>query len=165
MSDDVPMGEGAPDSGNPGGKAAGRGGGAPAGHRSVSHTADCIVEAWGPDRASCLREALAGMVEEFAEIPDAAATRVLPLGADRSSAQDALVALLEDVIYAMDVLSVVPVAFHLEETEEGGVAGHMEAVPAGEARIVGPVPKAVSYHELSMDREGDSWRCHVLLDV
>lgn len=131
----------------------------------MPHTADCIIEAWGPDRPSCLAEALVGLVESFADISaDASTTRVLPLSAPPGG-EDALVTLLEDVIFALDVFSVVPVHVHLEETEEGGVAGDMEVVPVAAVHPTGPVPKGVSYHGLSIGPSTDGWRCHVLVDV
>jgi len=139
--------------------------GAAVGHRLVPHTADCIIEAWGSDRSSCLTEALYALVEEFAEVPDAAASRLMPLATELRGAEDALVSLFEDVIYALDVFSVVPVRFHLAETESGGVAGDMEVVPVDQAVLVGPVPKAVSYHDLSMIPREGGWWCHVLVDV
>ncbi len=88
----------------------------PAGHRLLPHTADCIIEAWGPDRAACLTEALMGLVEGFAEVADACATQVVPLRAGPGSAKDELVAVFEQVIFSVDVFSVVPVRFHLGET-------------------------------------------------
>lgn len=136
-----------------------------AGHRLLPHTADCIIEAWGPDRASCLTEALSALVEAFVEVPDVETTRLLPLVAPPGGSEDALVSLMEEVIYALDVFSVVPVRLHLAETEGGGIAGDMEVVPADQAEVVGPAPKAVSYHELSMIPFEGGWRCHVLVDV
>lgn len=132
------------------------------GHRLLPHTADCAIEAWGPDRASCLTEALCGLMEEFVELPDAAAPRVLPLAA-AGGAEDALVSLFEGVIDAINVFSVVPVRFHLSETEDGGVAGDMEVVPVDQVVFVGPMPKAVSYRGLSMGTHDGGWRCHVLV--
>jgi protein archease len=41
----------------------------------------------------------------------------------------------------------------------------MDVVPADEVEVVGPVPKAVSYHELSMTPVEGGWRCRVLIDV
>lgn len=134
-------------------------------HRLLPHTADCIIEACGPDRASCLAQALEGLVQCFAEVPDAAAARPLPLGAAPGGAEDVLVALFEDVIFAMDVFGVVPVRFHLAETEEGGIAGDMEVVKSEQADIVGPVPKGVSYHGLEVGPVEGGWRCRVLVDV
>jgi SHS2 domain-containing protein len=135
------------------------------GHRALPHTADCIVEGWGPDRASCVIEALVAMVESFAKVSDAAATRSLPLAAGPGGPDDDLLDLLEEVISTVDVLDVVPVRFHLAETEDGGIAGDMEVVPGGSVEVLGPVPKGVSYHDLSCAPVEGGWRCHVLLDV
>jgi len=137
-----------------------------AGHRLVPHTADRIIEAWGPDRASCLAEALTGMVESFArpkgtEEPG----RVLPLSAPPGRPEDTLVALAEQVIYALDVFEAVPVGFRLEETEAGGMAGTMDVVPTQAVEVLGAPPKAVSYHELFMEPTEDGWRCRMLVDV
>lgn len=135
------------------------------GHRLLAHTADSAIEAWGPDRVTCLTEAMAALVEVFAESPDPAATRLLPVSVEADSDPDVLVLLLEEVIYIVDVVGVVPVRFHLAETENGGVAGDMEVVDAGEVALVGPVPKGVSYHGLEIGRGDEGWRCRVVVDV
>jgi archease protein family (MTH1598/TM1083) len=83
-----------------------------AGHCLLAHTADCIIEAWGPDRSSCLVQALLGLVESFAEVPDVPATRLVPFAVAPEGPEDTLISLFEDVIYALDVFSVVPVRFH-----------------------------------------------------
>jgi len=135
------------------------------GHRLLPHTADSVIEAWGPDRPACLVEAMEALVDIFAEPGDAAVTRTLPLSAEAGPSADALVSLLEEVIYVTEVLGVVPVRFHLADTEDGGVAGDMEVVDARQVELVGPVPKAVSYHGLDMAEHDGLWRCHVLVDV
>jgi len=135
------------------------------GHRLLPHTADSVVEAWGPDRPACLVEAMEALVDIFAEPGDAVVTRTLPLSAEAASSADVLVSLLEEVIYVTEVLGVVPVRFHLADTEEGGVAGDMEVVEAAQVELVGPVPKAVSYHGLDIAEHDGTWRCRVLVDV
>jgi len=135
------------------------------GHRLLPHTADSVVEAWGPDRPACLVEAMEALVDIFAEPGDAAVTRTLPLSAEAASSADVLVSLLEEVIYVTEVLGVVPVRFHLADTEDGGVAGDMEVVEAAQVELVGPVPKAVSYHGLDIAEHDGTWRCRVLVDV
>jgi len=136
-----------------------------AGHRVVPRTSDCVIEAWGPDAAACVSEALEALVEGFAEVLDTPSSRVLPLAAAPGGAEDGLVALLEDVIYTVDVFSVVPVRFHLALSEGGAIAGDMEVVPLDQVVIVGPMPRAVSYHELSMTARPGGWRCRVLIEV
>ena len=46
--------------------------------------------------------------------------------------------LLEEVVYVVDALGVVPVRYHLVEAEVGNFAGDMEEVPTSEVELVGP---------------------------
>lgn len=135
------------------------------GHRLSPHTADCVIEAWGPDRAACMAEALVALVEEFACVHEAPTVEVLPVSVEPGPPDDQLVSLLEEVIYTLDVFALLPVRAHLGETEDGGIAGDMEVVPVEHATLIGPVPKAVSYHELSVVKEERGWRCRALIDV
>ena len=135
------------------------------GHRLAPHTADCVVEAWAPELVPCLAEAMAGLVAVFAEPVETATTRTVPVSAGPGPGSDLLVSLLEEVIYVTDVLGVVPVRFHLAETEDGGVAGDMEVVEAGDAVLVGPVPKVLSYNSLELSEHDGTWRCRVVVDV
>jgi SHS2 domain-containing protein len=136
------------------------------GHRLAPHTADCILEAWGEDRTSCLAEAMTALVEVFAEVHgDDAATRTLPLAAEPGPDADVLVALLEEVIYVADVFGAVPVRFHVIEAEDGGIAGDMVVVTGRQVELVGPVPKGVSYHDLEVGEHEGRWTCRAVVDV
>lgn len=146
----------------PGGESSGDTG---AGRRLLPHVAGYVVEAWGPDLASCATQALQALVEGFAAVPDVPVTQLVPLEAQPSGAEDMLVSLLEDVIDGFDVFSVVPVRFHLVETEDGGIAGDMEVVPAEGVDLIGPVPKGVSHHTLSMAAFEGGRRCRVLIEL
>ena len=112
-----------------------------AGHRSVPHTADCMIEAWGPDRASCLREALRGLVEGFAEVPDEAASSLLPLCTELRGAEDQLVSLFEEVIYALDVFSVVPVGSTSQRPRVAGLPGTWRSSRLIRSGSLGPFPR------------------------
>ncbi len=135
------------------------------GHRLSPHTADCIVEAWGPDRSVCFGEAMEGLVEVFASINDHPSTLTIPVSVGSGDDDEVLVALLEEVIYVVDALGLVPVRVQLTELEDGGVSGGMEVVSASDVELIGPVPKAVSYYGLRIGKEGPLWRCRVLIDV
>jgi hypothetical protein len=94
----------------------------------------------------------------FANAPDAPVTSLVPLGT--SPPEDALAAILGEVIDVIDVCTVVPVRFHLAETEDGGIAGDMEVVDARDAQITGRAPIGLSVHELFLEPFGGGWRCH-----
>lgn len=135
-----------------------------AGHTSLADGAARVIEAWGPDAATCLTEALIALVEGFAEIGDAPATRVLPISVAEGP-EDALTSLIEEIIDAMETFSVVPVRFHLTDAEDGGFAGDMEVVPVRDVTLVRPLPTAVSFQGLSVIGDDRGWRCHVRVDV
>ncbi len=137
-----------------------------AGHRVAPHTADAIVEAWGPTRVLCLEQAVAGLVELFADLPDAVVTEPVPLAVEADRDEELLVLLLEEVLYQLEVLGVVPVQVALEETERGGVAGYAHVVPVGTVEEVGAVPKAIARHQLTFAPDDVGvWHARVTVDV
>ena len=72
------------------------------GHRSVPHTADLRIEAWGPTREDCIAEAVRGLVESFADISETTHQRVIEHHLDAGSDADLLAAAVEEVIYHLD---------------------------------------------------------------
>lgn len=135
------------------------------GHCFAPHTADCVIEAWGPDRATCIAEAMTALVELFADCGATSVDRAVAVSAGPAPDVDLLVSLLEEVIYALDALESVPVHVHLAEASDGRVVGIMQVADAARVTQVGPVPKAVSYHGLEMVRADSGWRCRALVDV
>lgn len=134
------------------------------GHRLGPHTADCMIEAWGPDRPTCLVEAMTALVQLFADPVGATPTRSVPLSLPAGRDPDLLVSALEEVIYLTD-LGTVPVGIRLADDGSGGVTGHLDVVDARQVVLVGPIPKAVSYHRLEMVEERDGWHCRAIVDV
>jgi SHS2 domain-containing protein len=134
------------------------------GHGSVPHTADVRIEAWAPTRERCVAEAVAGMVDTFADVSGIAPTGTADLRVERESDEDLLVAVLDEVIYLLDTRDLLPVATEVTAVGVGlavrfATAG-IEGVP-----VVGAVPKAVSLHELRLERRSGGWWCAVTLDV
>lgn len=144
------------------GPAAAGGGG---GHRLRPHTADCIVEAWGPDRARCLAEAVLGLVAVFADVRGAGAAHPVAVSVPAGDDDEVLVRLLEYVIYLVDGFGEVPVTCRLADRADGGVEGRLEVVAAGQVELVGAVPKGVSRSGLRIDGSEGRWRCRAVVDV
>lgn len=137
---------------------------AASGHRAVPHTADLRIEAWAPNLEQCLAETVRGMVGSFVDVSGAAevAVREVPLPSGDPAGQ--LVALLDEVIYRMDVDGHLPRRVSVEPGRDGFVAG-LAMVDAEALPTFGAVPKAVALHELSVAENGGGWRCSVTLDV
>lgn len=134
-------------------------------HRTVPHTADLIIEAWAPGRAACLEETAEGLVEAFCDTGQVSATRSVPVAVDADNDVDLLVQFLEEIVYLVEVLGIVPVSASVEDTEDGGLAGFFEVAPVSEVEATGAVPKGVSHSDLQFSCEGGQWFCHAVVDV
>jgi SHS2 domain-containing protein len=136
------------------------------GHRSVPHTADLRIEAWGPTREDCLTEAVCGLVDSFAAVRSLRARDHLTLHPTAGSDEDLLVAVLDEVIYRLDADGQVPVSVDVRRAPEAGVLVCFALAPVAEAEITGAAPKAVSLHELRCGPDAAGrWSCSVTVDV
>lgn len=123
-----------------------------------------MIDAWAPDRPTCVAEALQALVEGYAEVDDPPAVTTLPIASLEDGGEDALADLVEEVLQRIDVLSVVPVRFHLAETDDGGLAGDMEVVPSAHATFLGRPPTGLRPRHGALRRAGRRWWCHLRLD-
>jgi SHS2 domain-containing protein len=134
------------------------------GHRARDHTADEIVEAWGPTRAACLEEVALGFVELVA-VPDPdAVIHHHELTIEASGPTEALLDLLEELVFLLDAEGAVPARVRLED-RGASVAVHLDLVDLAHADVVGPAPKGVSHSGLALRRRGDGWWARAIIDV
>ncbi|NDU74859.1 archease [Actinomadura sp. DSM 109109] len=135
------------------------------GHRSVPHPADLRIEAWGPTRERCVAEAVAGLVESFADVsgvrPSGTARVDVPPGPDT----DQLAAVLDEVIYRLDAGGEVVLDAGIAAAQDGGLTARLTTGDAAEAVETGAAPKAVSLHALRFGRDDRGWSCAVTIDV
>ena len=134
------------------------------GHRPLAHTADQIVEAWGPTREACLEEAALGLVETFAQ-PHGVGwcdhTEVVLTGSD----EDLLVGLLEEIIYRLDTDRGVPVRVRVRPRGDR-VRVDLWLTERGRLAELGVAPKGVAYSQLQIGPDAAGlWRCRVTIDV
>lgn len=134
------------------------------GHAVQPHTADAVIEAWGPTAAACYEEAVAAFVDVFADTGGAPeglseAFEVGPGGPD-----DLLVLLLEEVLFDAEARGHVPIVTTVD-VHRNHLVGTFATVPIEELDIIGSVPTGVSYSELEFGRAEVGWRCRATVDV
>ena len=136
------------------------------GHRTVPHTADLRVEAWAPTREACLAEAVRGLVGSFAVVAGAAPHRTAGRHMSASSAEDLLVAVVDEVIYWLDAEGEIPVSVMVRQAGDDGVDLTLSLADVTAVEIIGAAPKAASLHDLrcAPDPAGQ-WSCSVTIDV
>lgn len=136
------------------------------GHRIVAHTADVILQAWGPDLATCCEEAVAALVDVYldAVTPDAV-TRSRTVTVDAVTPADRLLALLEEIIFVLDTSPLVPIGATVR-TDGDELTADLALADPSAVEPAGAVPKAVSRSGLELERGADGTvRCSVLVDV
>ena len=109
--------------------------------------------------------ALARIVIDTTTAPPPTAS--MPVTLPPATDIDLLVSLLEEVIYAVDVLGVLALDAHLAvDPEHGALTGHLDAAPLAALTQTGCAPKAITRHGLrfALDDDG-AWHCLVTVDV
>lgn len=134
------------------------------GHGVLPHTADVILEAWGPDLASCCEEAVAALADVYVDgWADAVEHRSVHLGA--GSEESLLLELLDEVIFTLDTAEAVPVRAEVTLADDAGLDVVLSLANRRAVTPTGSVPKAVSRSELVVDARATGVRCRFLVDV
>ena len=147
------------------------------GHRVLPHTADVILQAWGPDLSTCLEDAVAALVGTYLEDTLGSPAADQPLMTARSSAAERhlslppapaeswLLSLLDEVIFTLDTEEGVPARATVVSNATGGLDVTIALARRDEVVPTGAVPKAVSRSELEIVVWPDRACCQFLVDV
>lgn len=137
----------------------------PSGRRVRMRDTSCFIDAWGPDLPTCLAEAVRALADDLTEVADEPVVQVMPLAAAGGDALDELHQLLQQVLDALTVLSVVPVGVHLAATGDGGLAGDMEVVPLARHRPRHLLPQRLDPASSAVARLPGGWHCRARVDA
>lgn len=136
-----------------------------AGHGVLPHTADNIISAWGPTRDRCIAEAVAALVDSFADTAAAPARRLRSFAVPAGSDEAVLVAVLDEVLFVLDVHGYVPIATSLAAVARNRIDVTFTVTGTDDVEIIGSLPKGISFSDLEFGRHKGSWQCAVTVDV
>jgi SHS2 domain-containing protein len=131
----------------------------------VPHTADVVLEAWGPDLASCCEEAVDALVSIYLSRVGDPATGTRELRLPPTNAESLLVDLLEEVIFTLDTADAVPVRAEVRSAPDGSLDVNLQLADLENLEESGPVPKAISRSGLVVTTEATGVYCRFLVDV
>jgi SHS2 domain-containing protein len=134
------------------------------GHRTLPHTADLRIEAWAPTREACITETVAGLVGSFADTTGAVPVQAVTTDLATATDEDALVAVLDEVIYRLDTEHAVPLTVDLEPRRTG-VCVRLQLAAVDAVELTGAIPKAVTLHRLHLAQGPHGWSSAVTVDV
>ncbi|EFE65441.1 MULTISPECIES: archease [Streptomyces] len=133
------------------------------GHRTVPQEDDVRIEVWAESRESCLAEAVAAVVECFADVSGVRPTGVGRIRLDEASDDDLLAALLDEILHRLRVHGQVPVDVEADEAE-GGLDVRLAVAGLADVRVTGALPTAVAWEELRIGPGPYGWSCAVTVD-
>jgi SHS2 domain-containing protein len=135
------------------------------GHRALPHTADVILEAWAPTLEGCIAEAVAALVGSFVDTVHTHECAAHPFRIPVTTTEAALVTVLEEALYVLDMAGQVPLSTTIADVGAGTVQGSFALADVSDRDLRGSVPKGISLSGLRLGREGELWRCRFTVDV
>jgi SHS2 domain-containing protein len=139
--------------------------GLPAGVRIVEHTADTGIEAEASTLEQCFARAAAGMFACFTR-GGGEDEQTLDVEVRADGLEELLVAWLEELLYQAEVAGLVLHTFEVIEVGRTSLRARVRGRRLrGDDEPAGSVVKAVTRHELAVERVGERWRARVLFDV
>jgi SHS2 domain-containing protein len=135
-------------------------------HELFEHTADLGLRAIAPDlntlfaeMAACL---VSAMVEEPATVQPAQEVQIEVQGADRDYL---LFDWLKELLLRFETDQILFAAFEVK-VSDGGLSGTARGEPYDPARhVLAHEVKAITYHELKVEKTADGWLAEVIVDI
>jgi len=132
----------------------------------LEHTADKGVIGYGDTLEAALENTAYGMFSLMAELPRYTATEERPVEVSGGDDISVLKAWLEELVFIFEVDRFLPVEFHVVELTNGKLRGRIRGRPFGpDIEWLGPQVKAVTYHEMKVEKIDDRYRVQAIVDV
>lgn len=134
--------------------------------RVLEHTADVGFEAWGATREEVFANAARALEDLTVDLASIEPRREVPIEVEGEDAPSLLVNWLSQILYLFDAEGWVFREFDVRRLEDQ----RLEAVAQGESfdrarHAVKLQVKAITYHQLALDRTAEGWRARVYVDI
>lgn len=125
-----------------------------------------MLEVEAADLAGCLAAAVEGVADALADVPADAPRRRAGVDVAGPEPDALLLGVLDEVVARLDIDGELGVTLLDPIVEGGRLRGSLDLVPLSAVEVTGMVPKAVTWHGLTLDQDSDGrWRGRVMLDL
>ncbi|RLG78118.1 MAG: archease [Thermoprotei archaeon] len=140
------------------------------GFRYREHTADVIIEAWGPTLEAAFEEAAKAMFTLITDIEKVEPREEFSIEVKGFDLENLLYQWLEELLYYHDSQNLVFSKFQVMEISRVGEDYLLKAKVYGEKfdrkkHIPGTVVKAVTYAEMRVENRNGKWFVSAVLDI
>ena len=136
------------------------------GFRILDHTADVALEACGADLAELFGNAARGMFSIIVSLETVQLTKQFSLEVTADNLEDLLVSWLGELLYLFSAKQMVFSRFEVAEIDDHHLLAEAHGEPIDQSRhILYTEVKAVTYHDLKVQKLDQGWIARVLFDV
>jgi SHS2 domain-containing protein len=135
-------------------------------HRLLEHTADMGIEASGETLEDLFAQAAYGLLEIIAGTPEALCREEMIVTVEGGDAEELLVNWLNEILYLFEIKRFFPLDFEIEEVRGNHLLARVRGEPFDPQRH--PVErevKAVTYHQLRVEKTDGLWHARVYVDL
>ena len=129
----------------------------------VEHTADVGVAARGDTLEEAFRQTALGMLDIMGAYVSGPGEDVRIEVAARDEPA-LLVEWLSEILYLHESSDAVVTRISVDDVSEGRARGSVTLAPRA-TQLEGTAVKAITYHQLEVERDDDDWRIRVFLDI
>lgn len=134
-------------------------------YEPLDHTADTGIIAYGVTPHELFENAGWGMFDLMFDLTGIDPQRDLPVIAAGDSIEDLLVNWLSELLFHAETNDLALCYFTVDRLEDGGVQGSAGGVDVYALELRGPPIKAVTYHDLAVVENPDTWWARIVFDV
>jgi SHS2 domain-containing protein len=126
---------------------------------------DLAIAVSGPDPAACCAAAVQGLAASFTRADPEVARQLVPVEVEGDTPADLLAGVMEEAIVRLDARGEVALDLTDVAIEGRRLRGRFEVAALGDVDVTDAVPKAVTWHDLRLERTPDGWAGHVVVDL
>jgi SHS2 domain-containing protein len=134
-------------------------------YRVLSHTADTGIEATAASLAMLVEALAAGMFDLMSHIDPCPGEREATVAVSADTQEDLVVDALSELLFRSEVDDIVFCEFSAAQAGPTALTITARGVDARGLSLDGPPIKAVTYHDLVVRSEDESWYGRVYFDV
>ena len=131
----------------------------------LAHTADTGIVAYGVTVSEVFENAALAMFDLMFGPGGGGAGEPLRLQVQSPTVEDLLVDWLSTLLYEAESRDLAFRSFEVDVPDDWQAIGWARGVPSGQLELIGPPVKAVTYHDLVIERTSAGWRAQVVFDV
>jgi SHS2 domain-containing protein len=135
-------------------------------HRLLEHTADMGIEASGETLEELFAQAAYGLLEIIAGTAEAHSREEKSVTVEGGDAEELLVNWLNEILYLFEIKRFFPLDFEIEEVRGNRLLARVRGEPFDPQRH--PVErevKAVTYHQLRVEKTDGLWHARIYVDL